>query len=124
MQDWLIPVIVPLITALLGAVGGALGAWAAVNVKKYDPKYLQYMDEKRQAECQHVPVEAYQMKPFCEKCRKNLMPDELKQTKVLNCNHLGYTDLMNEDEFHFHYVCTACGRMDSVPRKDISFPRD
>lgn len=117
MAEWLIPVIVPAITGLFALAGGALGM---LGMARFNPEYRRYLDERQQVECQHVPVEAHQIEAFCEKCGKTLSKEDVTRLRILQCEHIGFVDQFNEDEYRVYYLWTLCGRTFEVARANLS----
>ena len=115
MAEW----VTPLISGVSGFSAAFIGAGAILIAKRFDPEYRRYLDEKRQAECEHVPIESRQIDAFCEKCKKTLTKEDLIRLRILNCKHYGSTDLMWEDENTLGYLCTVCSRSFEVPRREM-----
>ena len=105
MPEWIVTIIVTVIVGLFGLASGIVGMW---RVKRYNPEYLRYLDERRQAECQHIPVEGYRIEAFCEKCKKTLSEEEVARQRILDCEHV--VAELRDDEHFVTYICAACGR--------------
>ena len=115
MPDWIVTIAVPAVAGSLGVLGGVM---TKRFTKKYNPEYLRYQDEKKQADCQHTPVEGHGIKAFCEKCKKTLTDEDLARQRMLDCKH--NIQELNNDEYYVTYHCPACGRVYVVPRSVLS----
>ena len=107
MAEW----VIPLISGVSVIIGAGIGSTVSLITKRLDPEYRRYLDQKRQDDCEHIPVESGQIDAFCEKCKKTLTNEDVIRLRILRCEHYGNTDILREDEHTVTYICTACGRL-------------